>query len=299
MKELSIKEKAKRYDDAIERAKNTIKVNQTIPDIVECVEFLFPELKESEDERIMKSIQRLISHYYDVNFPTPEGFTREDLMSWIEKQGEHKPTDIDNKFIRMRETKPKDISEFLDRLTTVEQEFLWEHIAKIRELDKEEQKDILADAILDNNEDGLIADTIKKYKNEQKPILDVEIPFGTDSELVEEAITIPDGCYAIIKDNKVILRKGEQKYDWSEEDEYNNNIILYLLNNECVGAEDKRIAIEWFKSLKDRVQPQPKQEWKPSTDQLAALFCAIPYIHCSSTRACACSLYNDLKKLKG
>ena len=40
----------------------------------------------------------------------------------------------------MRETKPKDISEFLDRLTTVEQEFLWEHIAKIRELDKEEQK---------------------------------------------------------------------------------------------------------------------------------------------------------------
>jgi hypothetical protein len=62
------------------------------------------------------------------------------MTAWIEKQGEQKTTDTDNKFIRMRETKPKDISEFLDRLTTVEQEFLWEHIAKIRELDKEEQK---------------------------------------------------------------------------------------------------------------------------------------------------------------
>lgn len=59
---------------------------------------------------------------------------------WVEKQSEQKLSDIDNKFIRMRETKPKDISEFLDRLTTVEQEFLWEHIAKIRDLDKEEQK---------------------------------------------------------------------------------------------------------------------------------------------------------------
>lgn len=54
------------------------------------------------------------------------------------KKIEQKPADMDNKFLRIRETKPNDISEFLDRLTTVEQEFLWEHIAKIRELDKEE-----------------------------------------------------------------------------------------------------------------------------------------------------------------
>ena len=46
---------------------------------------------------------------------------------------------------------------------------------------------------------------------EQKPTFDVEIPFGRDSELIEESLTIPDGCYAVIEDNKVVIRKGEQK----------------------------------------------------------------------------------------
>ena len=69
-----------------------------------------------------------------------DGLVAETIRYKNEKQGEQRFADTDNKFIRMRETKPKDISEFLDRLTTVEQEFLWEHIAKIRELDKEEQK---------------------------------------------------------------------------------------------------------------------------------------------------------------
>ena len=34
--------------------------------------------------------------------------------------------------------KPKDISEFLQRLTTEEQEFLWEHIEKVKKLEREE-----------------------------------------------------------------------------------------------------------------------------------------------------------------
>jgi hypothetical protein len=89
----------------------------------------------------------------------------------------------------MRETKPKDISEFLDRLTTVEQEFLWEHIAKIRELDKQEQKDILEDTILDSNEDGLIAETIR-YKNEQKLVDKVEPKFHKGEWIVFNGLTL-------------------------------------------------------------------------------------------------------------
>ena len=50
----------------------------------------------------------------------------------------------------------------------------------------------------------------------------------------------------------------EQIPTWSEEDVYNYGIIQHILNNKCVGVADKRIAIEWFKSLKDRVQPQNK-----------------------------------------
>ena len=35
----------------------------------------------------------------------------------------------------------------------------------------------------------------------------IEIPLGTNSELLEETITIPDGCYAVIEGNKVIIKK--------------------------------------------------------------------------------------------
>ena len=47
---------------------------------------LIPGFRESEDERMIKSLKRLIKAYYDVNFPTPEGFEREDMLSWLEKQ---------------------------------------------------------------------------------------------------------------------------------------------------------------------------------------------------------------------
>ena len=55
-------------------------------------------------------------------------------------------------------------------------------------------------------------DSCKLKKSIEKSTLDIEIPFGAkDSELIEETISIPDGCYAIIKGNKVIIRKLQAK----------------------------------------------------------------------------------------
>ena len=51
------------------------------------------------------------------------------------------------------------------------------------------------------------------------------------------------------KDNK---KHSQPKQEWSKEDAYNHHIILALLNNECVGYADKRIAIEWFKSFRPK-----------------------------------------------
>jgi hypothetical protein len=82
----------------------------------------------------------------------------------------------------------------------------------------------------------------------------------------------------------------EQKpTEWSEEDAYNHHIILALLNNECVGCADKRIAIDWFNSLKDRYT------WKPSDEQMETLkyACGGNYVNLGILE----SLYQDLKKL--
>ena len=80
----------KKYKEALERAKNTIEVNQAIPDIVECVESLFPELAESRDEEIRKSITEFFKNYSEKGtwkaIPDVKKW-----IDWLEKQGEQKP----------------------------------------------------------------------------------------------------------------------------------------------------------------------------------------------------------------
>lgn len=83
MKELSIKEKAKAYDEAIERAKEVYQRGYYISGDIESI---FPELKESEDERIRKEIIAFIKKRdrsgcdYDYDL----------WIAWLEKQGEPK-----------------------------------------------------------------------------------------------------------------------------------------------------------------------------------------------------------------
>ena len=87
MKELSIKEKAELYDKALERAKNTIEVNQAVPNIVDCVKSLFPELIESEDEEIRKSITEFFKNYSERGtWKAISDVTK--WIDWLERHGE-------------------------------------------------------------------------------------------------------------------------------------------------------------------------------------------------------------------
>ena len=99
MKELSIEEKVKRYDEAIEKGKQILNTPYTAhwDTMKEVVEHLLPELAESKDEKVKKSLIRLVKAFYDVNFPTPEGFTKEQLISWLEEQDEQKTAEWSKK----------------------------------------------------------------------------------------------------------------------------------------------------------------------------------------------------------
>lgn len=90
MEELNIEQKAKRYDEILARAKDT-----NMPhDMKEFVDYLIPELKEGEDERIRK---KLISYFSNVKgFSSLEynyGITQEEAVAWLEKQGEQQPAE--------------------------------------------------------------------------------------------------------------------------------------------------------------------------------------------------------------
>ena len=64
----------------------------------EKLERIFPELAESEDERIRKWLKHIIGEWsYDDLFA--KGFRKEDIIAWLEKQGEQNPADkIEPKF---------------------------------------------------------------------------------------------------------------------------------------------------------------------------------------------------------
>ena len=75
MKELSIEEKAKAYDYAIERARRMFSEKE--------LNYIFPELAESDDEKIISAIRKAIEAKVE---NLGNGVTRTACLAWLEKQ---------------------------------------------------------------------------------------------------------------------------------------------------------------------------------------------------------------------
>ena len=93
MKELSIEEKAKAYDEAIKRLEdiNTGKCQKTFVFTEGLFDYIFPELKESEDDRMVKfiknqlfNIKKTITENYELDAKLTKA------IGWLEKQCEQK-----------------------------------------------------------------------------------------------------------------------------------------------------------------------------------------------------------------
>ena len=81
-------EKAKAYDEALERAKKWF--NPEEPDSWTCiVESIFPELKENEDENLKEQVVYAINQLHVCEC------TKNKLIAWLEKQGEQKVSEYD------------------------------------------------------------------------------------------------------------------------------------------------------------------------------------------------------------
>ena len=86
---MTLEEKAKAYDRALEIAKVWCKLdNNDLSN--DDLETLFPELKKSEDERISKEIikylEQTVPHHH-----RDEVLKSKEWIAWLEKQGEQKP----------------------------------------------------------------------------------------------------------------------------------------------------------------------------------------------------------------
>jgi len=136
--------------------------------------------------------------------------------------------------------------------------------------------------------------------------------YGNDPEQYSNITTIPKGCikevFVIHKDNKY---ENAQKPNWSEEDKeylaacievidnfYALSGVLKTLTKINVFRKEYAEKLKsWLKSLKDRVQPQPKQRWKPTEEQLKSVKEVIDQGHFTSYPNALETLYEQLKQL--
>ena len=85
-------EKARAYDEAIKRAKAILKVTDNIQESLFYVSTIFPELKESEDEKIRNWLIGYFHQYKEDGMEKyANGLKVESIIAWLEKQGEQKP----------------------------------------------------------------------------------------------------------------------------------------------------------------------------------------------------------------
>lgn len=120
-------------------------------------------------------------------------------------------------------------------------------------------------------------------KIEQKPYYKLVKPSDQYEGLTDFERTLADICKGwigkdieweeYIKDNAdVLLKIAAKKFNsvqdvplspaWGEEDTFMYNKIKNLLTDISLAPESRNSLFDWLKSLKDRVQPQPKQEWR-------------------------------------
>lgn len=84
----------KKYNEALERAKELLLGNEHSNTIRSYFEHIFPELRESDDERIRKGLVKLLTVASEAYLVESTGIKKDSYLSYLEKQKEPKQTDL-------------------------------------------------------------------------------------------------------------------------------------------------------------------------------------------------------------
>ena len=207
---MNTEEKARRYDEALKRAKTAIDLAAD-KDLVEgVVRTILPELKENENERTRKEIIHYLSY-------TAGGLSTEEQNRWIaylEKQKESLP--IPDKFSGLKSLMLQYLQSAANRKDDTEIE---------RDTDLWGRK---------------ILDYVWKYSDEQKE----QKPLTTEETELNSIAFLEQMGYTCIPP-----RKEQKPAEWSEFDESCKQTILCAVQGKFVTDAALRQAILWLKSL--------------------------------------------------
>ena len=238
MKELSIEEKAKRYDEVLERAKGVIEQNPLMEYLKKGIEYILPELKESEDERIRKALINGFNKL-DKSAVWYNGITNGEILAWLEKQCEH--ANFRNKI------------QVGDKVTRNEDGMLV-NLSQLNRVAKKQGEQKPAENSCKNSDN---------ITTEEKDMTEYKKGFECGKQRV---LKYPED-FGLCK-----------KVAWSEEDEKILNSLISSLARIGASTRTDSTSInytfskeiDWLKSIKNRVQPQllPQQEWSKRDEKL-------------------------------
>ena len=184
----------KKYKEALERAKDVKNGPCPHDSSVATVEYIFPELRESEDERIRKEMVDYFSQYKD------DGIRGVDITPWIaylEKLKEQKPVEIKTGNPNTQNV----IKSFVDSMSPDESLTGIEHDLALYAQLLAHYKAIKSDVQYNNALKGF-AIAVKESLNEQK-----EQKPDTFNEPYN-----PDDYEVVTEGNATILKRKEQKF---------------------------------------------------------------------------------------
>jgi len=226
----------KKYKEALERARQ-FSEHPLQEDSDSIVEYIFPELNESEDEKIRKEL----IDYHRSMAAQADDYVHEAWIAWLEKQKEYESTDF---------------------------EYVWDRTdcgALTSALDKYSKEAIInmCHAWYDKGIELERKSWLEK-QGEQKPTIEMITSgesLGIDSETYNKIV---DECiYGEKKSQRMISAEAkEAMYDkpaWSEKDEQHIDSLLKRLDGLCRNEfERTRFAIsedrDWLTSLKERIE---------------------------------------------
>lgn len=81
-----------KYKHALENFKKIKSANSGNKELVNFIEYEYPELRESEDEKIIRTLKEIVNLGCAKNISVENNVELKDCLAWLEKQGEQKPT---------------------------------------------------------------------------------------------------------------------------------------------------------------------------------------------------------------
>jgi hypothetical protein len=272
MKELSIEEKAKAYDERLEKAQKWYDIN-TNKGYKSIFEDIFPELKESEDERIMRCIGMCLTDANEQRF-IDYNISLKDCLDWLEKQGEK-----DEEILVL-----KDQIESLHAARKAMKETYKIELKKQGEQNPA-NKEYTFKAIPRLLEMIQPTDRAKSYCQKLIDSLEQE-GYITDAKIVSDCLKQMNG------EKVAMATMDEQKPAWSEEDEEIIEKCIEAIRHSCYSHFTKIKVEKFLESLR------PHNTWKPSDEQMNTLEYYMHTLVCNEHKEVLFGLYSDLKKLR-